>query len=70
MYGEVATPPEVRLSMGARKESPRRYHAGANRLSSHLVATMEGQPDASLSYCVLQSQTKEFVNRINKYFLK
>ncbi|MPC53586.1 hypothetical protein E2C01_047482 [Portunus trituberculatus] len=31
---------------------------------------MEGHPDASPSYCVLHSQTKEFVYRINEYFLK
>ncbi|MPC29704.1 hypothetical protein E2C01_022951 [Portunus trituberculatus] len=35
------------------------HHTGANRLTSHLVTMMEGHTDASLSYCVLYSQTKE-----------
>ena len=53
---------------GGRGESGRQ--AGANRLTSHLVATMEGHTDASRSYCVLHRQTMEFVYRINRYFLK
>ena len=31
---------------------------------------MEGHPDASPSYTVLHSQTKEFVYRVNRYFLQ
>ncbi|MPC27393.1 hypothetical protein E2C01_020563 [Portunus trituberculatus] len=46
------------------------YHADANRLASHQIATMEGHTDASQSYCVLYSQTKEFVDRIDRYFLR
>ena len=31
---------------------------------------MEGHPDASPSYTVLRSQTKEFIFRLNRYFLE
>ena len=40
------------------------------RLTPHLITTMEGPPGASPSYTVLRSQTKEYIFRLNRYFLQ
>ncbi|MPC30183.1 hypothetical protein E2C01_023443 [Portunus trituberculatus] len=60
--GDVATSPKAGLSL------EKGYHESANRLTSHLFARWKER--LTLPHLTVYKQIKEFVYRINRYFLK